>query len=282
MTVEDAIARLPALKEIIRTYKLDARRKLGQNFLLDLNLTGRIVREALINPDHTIIEIGPGPGGLTRAILMAGAKHVIAIEKDSRAIAALQPLVEASEGRLQIIEADALDIPIHEYGVSGLPRQIIANLPYNIATPLLIGWLNDIHSYSSMTLMFQREVAERITASPNTSSFGRLSIICQWLADCRHCFDIPPTAFVPPPKVTSSVIRLTPREKPLFPAKQETLQQVAKIAFNQRRKMLRASLKALGGQQLLDLANINGEKRPEQLNIAEFCSIANALDQQKS
>lgn len=280
MTVESDIAALPPLKDIIREYKLDARRKLGQNFLLDLNLTGRIAREAMINPDQTVVEIGPGPGGLTRAILMASAKQVIAIEKDSRAIAALQPLVEASCGRLHLIEADALDISVHELGQADQPKQIIANLPYNIATPLLIGWLNHISHFSSLTLMFQREVAERIAASPNTGAFGRLSIICQWLTKTRHCFDIPPSAFVPPPKVTSSVVRLLPRQTPLFPAKQDTLQHVAKTAFNQRRKMLRASLKALGGQDLLDQAGINGEIRPEQLTIADFCAISNALDNQ--
>ena len=280
MTVESDIAALPPLKDIIREYKLDARRKLGQNFLLDLNLTGRIAREAMINPDQTVVEIGPGPGGLTRAILMAGAKQVIAIEKDSRAVAALQPLVEASCGRLHLIEADALNISVHELGQADQPKQIIANLPYNIATPLLIGWLNHISHFLSLTLMFQREVAERIAASPNTGAFGRLSIICQWLTETRHCFDIPPSAFVPPPKVTSSVVRLLPRQTPLFPAKQDTLQHVAKTAFNQRRKMLRASLKALGGQDLLDQAGINGENRPEQLTIADFCAISNALDNQ--
>ena len=280
MTVESDIAALPPLKDIIREYKLNARRKLGQNFLLDLNLTGRIAREAMINPDQTVVEIGPGPGGLTRAILMAGAKQVIAIEKDSRAVAALQPLVEASCGRLHLIEADALNISVHELGQADQPKQIIANLPYNIATPLLIGWLNHISHFSSLTLMFQREVAERIAASPNTGAFGRLSIICQWLTETRHCFDIPPSAFVPPPKVTSSVVRLLPRQTPLFPAKQDTLQHVAKTAFNQRRKMLRASLKALGGQDLLDQAGINGENRPEQLTIADFCAISNALDNQ--
>ncbi len=279
MTVEADIASLPPLKEVIRDYQLDARRKLGQNFLLDLNLTGRIAREAMINPDQTVIEIGPGPGGLTRAILMAAAKQVIAIEKDSRAIAALQPLVEISRGRLQIIEADALHISVHELGQADQPKQIIANLPYNIATPLLIGWLDHISHFSSMTLMFQREVAERIIASPNTGAFGRLSIICQWLTEAKHCFDIPPSAFVPPPKVTSSVVRLLPRQTPLFPANQDTLQR-AKTAFNQRRKMLRASLKALGGQHLLDQAGINGENRPEQLTIADFCAISNALDNQ--
>jgi len=282
MTIETDIAALPPLKDIIREHKLDARRKLGQNFLLDLNLTGRIAREAMINPDQTVIEIGPGPGGLTRAILMTGAKQLIAIEKDPRAIAALQPLVEASQGRLRIIEGDALDISVHEYGTPEQPVQIIANLPYNIATPLLIGWLDHISHFSSLTLMFQREVAERIAASPNTGAFGRLSIICQWLTETRHCFDIPPSAFVPPPKVTSSVVRLVPRQAPLFPAKQDTLQHVAKTAFNQRRKMLRASLKSLGGQQLLDQAGISGEKRPEQLDIPDFCAIANALDNQKN
>jgi len=281
MAPTDPIAALPPLKEVIKAYCLDARRKLGQNFLLDLNLTGRIAREARIQPQHTVIEIGPGPGGLTRAILMAGAERVIAIEKDSRAIEALQPLVKASNGRLSIIEGDALTIPVHELGPADAPRQIIANLPYNIATPLLFGWLDHAAAFQSMTLMFQREVAERITAQPGGGNYGRLSIMCQWLAETKLCFDIPPSAFVPPPKVTSSVIRLLPRLTPAFPAERELLQEIAKTAFNQRRKMLRASLRSLGGLTLLDTAGIDGQRRPESLTLDEFCILARTLKEQR-
>jgi len=281
MAPTDPIAALPPLKEVIKAYRLDARRKLGQNFLLDLNLTGRIAREARIQPQHTVIEIGPGPGGLTRAILMAGAERVIAIEKDSRAIEALQPLVKASNGRLSIIEGDALTIPVHELGPADAPRQIIANLPYNIATPLLFGWLDHAAAFQSMTLMFQREVAERITAQPGGGNYGRLSIMCQWLAETKLCFDIPPSAFVPPPKVTSCVIRLLPRLTPAFPAQRELLQEIAKTAFNQRRKMLRASLRSLGGLTLLDTAGIDGQRRPESLTLDEFCILARALKEQR-
>ena len=281
MTLSDPIAALPPLKEVIKQFRLDARRKLGQNFLLDLNLTGRIAREADIQPQHTVIEIGPGPGGLTRAILMAGAERVIAIEKDRRAIDALQPLVEASRGRLSIIEGDALTMPIHELGPADTPRQIIANLPYNIATPLLFGWLDHPDAFLSMTLMFQREVAERITAQPGGGNYGRLSIICQWLAETKHCFDIPPAAFVPPPKVTSSVIRLLPRQTPAFPAQRGILQEITKTAFNQRRKMLRASLRSLGGSALLDEAGIDGQRRPESLSLDEFCVLARTLETQR-
>ncbi len=281
MALSDPIAALPPLKEIIKEYRLDARRKLGQNFLLDLNLTSRIAREANIQPQNTVIEIGPGPGGLTRAILMAGAERVIAIEKDSRAIDALQPLVEASNGRLSIVEGDALTVPVHELGPADAPRQIIANLPYNIATPLLFGWLDHATAFQSMTLMFQREVAERITAQPGGGNYGRLSIMCQWLAETKPCFDIPPAAFVPPPKVTSSVIRVVPRPTPAFPAERSILQEVTKTAFNQRRKMLRASLRSLGGTALLYEAGIDGQRRPESLSLDEFCVLARALKHQR-
>ena len=271
----DPIANLPPLKNIIKDYRLDARKKWGQNFLLDLNLTARIARTANIKPGHTIIEIGAGPGGLTRAILSAGASRVIAIEKDPRAVEALASLVTASQNRLSIIEADALTLPLHELPP---PRQIIANLPYNVATALLLGWLNQAPCFASMTLMFQREVAARITAPPNTRHYGRLSIFCQWLAAVEHCFDIPPSAFTPPPKVMSSVVQITPHKTPAFPANQDCLERITKTAFQQRRKMLRASLKSIGGEGLLAKAKIDGARRPQSLNIEEFCALARALE----
>ena len=189
----DRIDALPPLRDVIRDYGLDAKKSLGQNFLFDLNLTGRIARAA--QPlDGTVIEIGPGPGGLTRALLMAGAEQVIAIEKDRRAIEALGSLVVAAEGRLQIIEADALDIDIKSLGHKDGKKQIVANLPYNIATGLLLNWLDDLEYLDGLTLMFQREVAQRITADPGTSSYGRLAVMTQWLCDARSLFDIPPQA----------------------------------------------------------------------------------------
>jgi len=274
--VTEQIDRLPPLREVIRKAGLDAKKSLGQNFLLDLNLTGRIARAA--QPlDGTVIEIGPGPGGLTRALLLAGAKRLIAIEKDRRAIAALAPLVEASEGRLEIIEEDALKLDITRLGPENEPRQIVANLPYNIATGLLLGWLGQADHLASMTLMFQREVGQRLVAEPGTSAFGRLSVISQWRCEVKRLFDIPPDAFVPPPKVTSSVVQLIPRSVPLAPASQEILEEVTRVLFGQRRKMLRASSKPIGGTALLEQAGIPGDIRAETLNVEDFCRIAEAL-----
>ncbi len=274
--VPEQIDRLPPLREVIRKAGLDAKKSLGQNFLLDLNLTGRIARAA--QPlDGTVIEIGPGPGGLTRALLLAGAKRLIAIEKDRRAIAALEPLVEASDGRLEIIEEDALKLDITRLGPENEPRQIVANLPYNIATGLLLGWLGQADHLASMTLMFQREVGQRLVAEPGTSAFGRLSVIAQWRCEVKRLFDIPPDAFVPPPKVTSSVVQLIPRSTPLAPARQEILEEVTRVLFGQRRKMLRASSKPIGGTALLEQAGIPGDIRAETLNVEDFCRIAEAL-----
>ena len=279
--VTERIAALPPLGEVIRDNGLDARRKLGQNFLLDLNLTGRIARAAGVL-HGTVIEIGPGPGGLTRALLLAGAEKVIAIERDSRAITALAPLVEAAAGRLEVIQADALSVPVHLLGSEAKQRHIVANLPYNIATPLLFGWLDQVAAFTSMTLMFQREVAERITAAAGTAGYGRLSVMSQWLCEATMLFDIPPRAFVPPPKVYSSVIRLVPRPAPLADAEAGLLQEVTRLAFGQRRKMLRASLRSIGGEALLEAAGIAGNLRPETLQINQFCNLAEALRQQRS
>lgn len=271
-----AVDALPPLRDVIRRAELDARKSLGQNFLLDLNLTGRIARSAA-PLDDVVIEIGPGPGGLTRALLLAGAKQVIAIEKDPRAIQALQPLVDAAEGRLVIKAEDALNINIQELLPAGGKCHIVANLPYNIATTLLLGWLGQIDHIASMTLMFQREVGQRITATPGTSAFGRLSVISQWLCETRMLFDIPPQAFVPPPKVTSTVVQLRPRPKPLAPADKDLLEEVTRVLFGQRRKMLRASAKAIGGITLLEKAGIDGQVRPEILGVEDFCALAEAL-----
>ena len=277
--VAAAVGALPPLRDVIRDAGLDARRKLGQNFLLDLNLTGRIAREAgTLN--GTTVEIGPGPGGLTRALLMAGAEKVVAVEKDPRAISALAPLADAAQGRLEIVEADALEVDI----ASLLPAKgrIVANLPYNIATALLINWLDRLEHLESMTLMFQKEVAGRITAAPGGGAYGRLSVLCQWLCEAEMLFDIPPSAFVPPPKVTSSVIRLTPRPGPLAAAEKPLLEEVTRVLFGQRRKMLRVSMKLLAGKDcdaagLLDAAGIDGGTRPERLMVEDFCRIAEAL-----
>jgi 16S rRNA (adenine1518-N6/adenine1519-N6)-dimethyltransferase len=271
-----AIEQLPPLRDVIRDAGLDARRNLGQNFLLDLNLTGRIARAAA-PLDGVVVEIGPGPGGLTRALLMAGAEKVIAVEKDTRAIAALTPLVDASAGRLEIMECDALEINIAGLAGKGKRCQIVANLPYNIATPLLLSWLDKVSHISSMTLMFQREVGQRITAGPGSRAYGRLSVIAQWLCDTAMLFDIPPRAFVPPPKVTSSVISLTPRPKPLAEAQKDMLEDVTRALFGQRRKMLRVSAKTIGGQKLLDAAGVDGQLRPEMLPVESFCALAEAL-----
>jgi 16S rRNA (adenine1518-N6/adenine1519-N6)-dimethyltransferase len=259
----------------VRALDMRARKSLGQNFLFDLNLTRRIARSAG-TLTGTTIEVGPGPGGLTRALLLEGAETVVAIEKDFRAGTVLDPLLAAADGRLELIEGDALKTPLWDIGTA--PRRIIANLPYNIATSLLIQWLEHASAFESMTLMFQREVAERITAVPGDSAFGRLSILTGWLADADILFDIPPEAFVPPPKIISSVVQIRPLPEPRFPCDQKALETVTRLAFGQRRKMLRASLKSLGGASMLENAGIDPRSRPQDLDIAAFCRLAQALD----
>jgi len=262
---------------VIRRHDLGARRSLGQNFLLDLNLTGRIARAAAPLDAVNVVEIGPGPGGLTRALLQEGARHVVAIERDARCIAALSELASAFPGRLTLIEGDALTID--PASLTPAPRKIVANLPYNIATPLLLHWLPGITAFESLTLMFQKEVAQRLAATPRTKSYGRLSIAAQWRAEVKLLFDIPPRAFVPPPKVTSTVVRITPRPAPLAPCDAAVLERVTAAAFGQRRKMLRASLKPLGvdSEGLLGAAGIAPTARAEELTVAEFCALARAL-----
>src|SRR6185437_11768504 len=227
--------------------------------------------------DCSVIEIGPGPGGLTRALLAGGAREVTAIERDPRCVAALEELAAAYPGRLRVVEGDAL--ALDAAALTAAPRQIVANLPYNIATPLLLGWLRDIARYRSLTLMFQKEVADRLLAAPRSPEYGRLSIVTQWLTRPERLFDIPPRAFVPPPRVVSTVVRLTPRPQPLSPCRLEDLERVTAAAFGQRRKMLRASLRALGGDSaaLLEAAAVAPTARAEELDVADFCRLARAL-----
>lgn len=238
---------LPPLREVIARHGLAARKALGQNFLLDLNLTGRIARAAGPLEGHDVIEVGPGPGGLTRALLDNGARRVIAIERDQRCIAALEEVAAAYPGRLKLVEGDALETDMA--ALVDRPARIVANLPYNIATPLLVGWLQTEPWppwFSSLTLMFQREVAERIVATPGSKAYGRLGVLAQWRTRPRILFDVDRRAFTPPPSVTSSIVELLPRQVPLAPANPQVLELVVAAAFGQRRKMLRASLKSLG------------------------------------
>jgi len=268
---------LPPLREVIQRYGLGARRALGQHFLLDLNLTGRIARAAGDLGRGTTIEIGPGPGGLTRALLAQGAAHVIAIERDERCLPALEEIAAAYPGRLEIRHADALRLDASALG--GAPRRIVANLPYNVATALLLPWLAAAERLERMVLMFQREVADRLVAEPRRKDYGRLSVAAQWRWRVRRLFDIPPRAFTPPPKVTSSVVELLPRERPLAPADSAYLERVTAAAFGQRRKMLRQSLRSLAGDPaaLLAAAGIDETRRAEELTIAEFAALAEAL-----
>jgi 16S rRNA (adenine1518-N6/adenine1519-N6)-dimethyltransferase len=269
-----AAPELPPLREVIRRHDLGARRSLGQNFLLDLNLTARIARAAAPLDAAEVIEIGPGPGGLTRALLLAGARHVTAIERDARCVAALAELAAAFPGRLSVVEGDALHIDPAE--LAPPPRKIVANLPYNIATPLLLGWLRSAEQYASLTLMFQKEVAQRLAAAPRSKDYGRLSVIAQWRCEVKALFDIPPRAFVPPPKVTSTVVLMGPRPEPLAPCRADDLERVAAAGFGQRRKMLRQSLKSLGvnAEALLAAAGVMPTARAEELSVVEFCALA--------
>lgn len=271
---------LPPLRDVIARHELRAKKALGQNFLLDLNLTSKVARSAGNLTDATVIEVGPGPGGLTRALLMSDVRHVIAVERDQRALPALEEIAAYYPGRLTVVHDDALSVDWRDLTAKagGGPVRIIANLPYNIATPLLIGWLTAEPwppFYASMTLMFQREVAERITAAPGSGAYGRLSVLAQWRSEPHMVFDIPPQAFSPPPKVTSTVVHLVPRETPLETTAAR-LEAVTQAAFGQRRKMLRQSLRTLGGEALLQRAGIDPTRRAETLTVAEFVALANA------
>ena len=265
---------LPPLREVIAQHGLLPKKSLGQNFLFDLNLTRRIARAAAPLGGFTIVEVGPGPGGLTRALLMEGAEKIIAVERDERAIGALAEVQAAYPGRLQVINGDALDADWQAL-VKG-PAKIAANLPYNIATPLLIGWITGPIWFSSLTLMFQKEVAERIAAKPGGKDYGRLSVLCQHLCAVKKLFDVNRSAFTPPPKVTSSIVQLTPKAAPEPRCEIAALERVTAAAFGQRRKMLRSSLKTLGGdaEALLRQANIDPELRAEQVEVEGFARLA--------
>ena len=268
---------LPPLRNVIERHGLQAKKSLGQNFLLDLNLTGKVARTAGDLSAATVIEVGPGPGGLTRALLMHGAASVVAIERDARCIAALEEISAAYPGRLTIIEGDALTADFATLAGDTDDVRIVSNLPYNIGTELLVRWLTVEPwppFWRSLTLMFQREVAERIVAAPGSEAYGRLGVLAGWRAQARITFDVPRQAFTPPPKVTSSGVHLTPREQPL-PAPLRALERVTQAAFGQRRKMLRQSLKALGGEAMLAEVGIDPTRRPETLTVAEFVALAN-------
>jgi 16S rRNA (adenine1518-N6/adenine1519-N6)-dimethyltransferase len=275
-TIDD----LPPLRDVIRRHGLSARKSLGQNFLLDLNLTTRIARAGGELDGVTVVEIGPGPGGLTRALLAAGARRVVAVERDERAVAALAEVAAHYPGRLDIVEGDAMDFDPRPH-LDAAPARVVANLPYNIATALLVRWLTVEPWppwYDSLVLMFQREVAERIVAPPGSDAYGRLSVISSWRCEARILFDVNPSAFVPPPKVTSSVVRLTPRTEPLTCDRRQ-LERVTQAAFGQRRKMLRQSLKSLGVDtgSLIAAAGLAETARAEEIPVAGFVALAQAL-----
>jgi len=270
---------LPPLREVLRRHGLFAKKSLGQNFLLDLNLTARVARAGGSLDGVTVVEVGPGPGGLTRALLAEGARRVIAIERDDRAINALQEIAARYPGRIDIVPGDALEFNARAH--LGFERaRVIANLPYNIATPLLIGWLSESWPpwYDSLVLMFQREVAERIVATSGSKAYGRLAVLAGWRTEAKIMFDVAPTAFVPPPKVTSSVVRLIPRAKPLA-CDANALQRVTEAAFGQRRKMLRQSLKSVGVDTLTLLAEacIEPTVRAEEIPVEGFVALANVF-----
>ena len=269
---------LPPLREVLAAHDLDAKKALGQNFLLDLNLTQKIARTAGDLEGAHVIEVGPGPGGLTRAILSLGAEKLTVIERDERCLPALEEIASHYPGRLEIISGDALKTDFAALACDR-PVRIISNLPYNVGTQLLVNWLLPRAwppYWQSLTLMFQKEVAQRIVAEAGDNHYGRLGVLSGWRTEARIAFDVPPQAFTPPPKVTSSVVHLTPRAEPI-PVAAAALERVTQAAFGQRRKMLRQSLKSLGGETLLAKAGIDPTRRAETLSIAEFCALAENL-----
>ncbi|WP_336057256.1 16S rRNA (adenine(1518)-N(6)/adenine(1519)-N(6))-dimethyltransferase RsmA [Nitratireductor sp. CH_MIT9313-5] len=268
---------LPPLRDVIERHGLAAKKSLGQNFLLDLNLTRRIARAAGKLEGCTVIEVGPGPGGLTRSLLMEGADKVVAVERDERCLPALEEISAAYPDRLAVIAGDALTTDFEAIAAGHDRVKIVANLPYNIGTELLVRWLTPENwppFYESMTLMFQREVAERVTAAPGSNHYGRLGVLAGWRTRAKIAFDVPPQAFWPPPKVTSSVIHIEPNHEPLAVDAQR-LQKISEAAFGQRRKMLRQSLKAFGGESYLERAGIDPTRRAETLSVEEFVKLAN-------
>lgn len=274
------IDNLPPLRDVIARHDLRAKKQLGQNFLLDLNLTAKIARQAGDLTACDVLEIGPGPGGLTRGLLAEGARHVLAIEKDARALPALAEIAAAYPGRLNIINGDALQIDPLSHLTP--PIRIVANLPYNVGTELLVRWLTPPEwppFWQSLTLMFQKEVAERITAAPGSKAYGRLALLAQWRADARIVMALPPEAFVPAPKIHSAVVHLTALPGPRFPADAATLSRLTAAAFNQRRKMLRSSLRGLHPliEKLLEQSGIPPTARAEEIELERFCRLARAL-----
>lgn len=274
------IDNLPPLREVIRAHDLRAKKSFGQNFLLDLNLTARIARAAGDLRGADVLEIGPGPGGLTRGLLACGARKVLAIEKDARCMGALAEIAEAYPGRLQVIEGDALQVDPLAHLTP--PIKVVANLPYNVGTELLIRWMTPPHwppYWQSLTLMFQREVAERIVAKPGSKAYGRLALMVQWRAEAKIVLSLPPEAFTPAPKVSSAVVHITALDQPRYPADARMLERVVAAAFNQRRKMLRAALKGLHPQieALLQEAGIPPTARAEEVGLEAFCRLARAL-----
>ena len=269
---------LPSLRDVIARHKILAKKSLGQNFLLDFNLTCKIALTGAPLEGQVVLEIGAGPGGLTRALLAGGARHVIAVENDRRCVAALEELAIHSGGRLTLVAADALELD--EYSLSPRPSQIVANLPYNISTRLLFKWLDRLDLFQNFTLMFQKEVAQRIVAQPGSKAYGRLSVMVQWLCIANASFELPGRAFIPAPKVASTVLTLQARPAPLAPAKKEILEAVVAATFRQRRKMLRGSLKQITDQPelLLKSVDLDPTLRPEALSIAQFCALAEALN----
>lgn len=271
---------LPPLREVIARHALQARKALGQNFLLDLNLTSRIARAAGDLTGADVLEVGPGPGGLTRGLLAEGARHVLAIEKDARCLPALAEIAAAHPDRLTVIEGDALAVDPLEHLTP--PIKVVANLPYNVGTELLVRWLTPPQwppFWDSLTLMFQREVAERIVARPGSKAYGRLAILAQWRCEARIVLSLPPEAFTPPPKVSSAVVHLTALPAPRFPADPAVLERVVAAAFNQRRKMLRASLRGLDAQieARLERLGIAPTARAEEIGLQAFCTLARDL-----
>ncbi len=275
-----AIDNLPPLREVIASHGLSARKSLGQNFLLDLNLTAKIARQAGDLTTCDVLEIGPGPGGLTRGLLHEGARRVLALEKDSRCLPALDEIAQAYPDRLQVLNGDALELDPLQHLTP--PVRVVANLPYNVGTELLVRWLTPAQwppFWSSLTLMFQREVAERIVAQPGSKAYGRLAILAQWRAEARIVLSLPPGAFTPPPKVSSAVVHLSALPRPRFPADAKVLSRVVAAAFNQRRKMLRAALKGQAPdiEDRLIAAGIKPTDRAEQVSLEQFCALARAL-----
>lgn len=270
---------LPPLREVIRDHGLRAEKSLGQNFLLDQNLTDKIVRlSAEILPETTLLEIGPGPGGLTRSLLQTPAKKIVAIEFDARAVLALSSLSQAYSGRLQVIEGDALAVDFLE--VTSPPRAVLANLPYNISTVLLLKWLqqirNDSSSYSFLSLMFQKEVADRILSGHGNKVYGRLSVLAQWLCDVKRLFDLPPSAFTPPPKVSSTVLHFRPRKLQESSPSFSVMEEILAAAFQQRRKMIRSSLSAY--LPSLESSGIQPNLRAEDLSVADYVRLAQDVE----